>query len=679
MDKDKKRGFLGLSDLASDILTIPTEESQADPSPEAPQISILPLIDMTKWPSIPAPWSSTDAGETWIWGDFFITFQKRPLSALEVALKGKGEASDFSRMMTYHYAMSIFYRLDKNRCGPSLRPIMVIGLEQLDKTFLEQTAAKQAGKTLSGDGRSKKNPVTLGVFTSDAHRNYGEYGGDLTPQAVKQAFFDTLGRLLPVSGAPKKIGTLAQAHGHPETGLPDQTKAGSEPIQWWPFKLAVTITGVLLIMAMISIGTQQGMKSSSTTPSSTQTYSPRETASAPARQATSLSQGSAPQYKKPQTGTNNVLSEPEICWCIRENIRIEAMRGVMDTNEGITEFNRIVDDYNSRCGSYRYRQGSQSRAERDVEPYRSQIVAEAITEARRFSSKPKANARPSLLEAITKSGKAGRPLSGGSASSVSKKPGRQETLEAQELLTELGYNPGPLDGDYGRWTSEAVKAFQQDVGIARDGWIDEDLLNALRKAKASQRPKTPSTPTTQPQASLESPSTTPSVDKTAAPKHVSYEDQSKISVANRLSALGYTVDWSTSSLADMLDAESRINTANRLATLGYNVDWQASSLGDMLAAESRISAANRLSRLGYTVDWRTSSLSDMIDAESRISTANRLSRLGYTVDWRTSSLAEMLDAESRICTANRLKNRGLHYDWRGYSLSQLLSIEATEK
>ncbi len=103
-----------------------------------------------------------------------------------------------------------------------------------------------------------------------------------------------------------------------------------------------------------------------------------------ANQAPSVTQSDELQYRKPSVGTNNILSVSEIRWCIREGVRIEAMRDIIDTKQGIYEFNRIVDDYNSYCGSYRYRPGSQRRAERDVAAYQSQIVSEAIRDARQL-------------------------------------------------------------------------------------------------------------------------------------------------------------------------------------------------------------------------------------------------------------------------------------------------------
>ncbi|NCB57891.1 MAG: hypothetical protein EOM46_10365 [Gammaproteobacteria bacterium] len=228
------------------------------------------------------------------------------------------------------------------------------------------------------------------------------------------------------------------------------------------------IIGVVIVILMLINNGNQSNKSSSYDPSSSsQSYSDPQNSPTPAVQTPSTPQSSELQYTKPSVGTTNVLSVPMIRWCIREGIRIETMRNVIDTNAGINEFNRIVYDYNSRCGHYRYSQGSQSEAERDVEPYQSQIVSEAIREARQYQS---SNSTVSL----------------GQSTSAPKKPSAQYIRETQQLLTELGYAPGSVDGHYGRRTADAVKAFQRDVGITQNGWIDADLLSAL-KGVANQR------------------------------------------------------------------------------------------------------------------------------------------------------------------------------------------------
>ena len=234
-------------------------------------------------------------------------------------------------------------------------------------------------------------------------------------------------------------------------------------------KWILGIIGVILVIWLINKGDQSGKIPSYDPVSPSPNHSHSQ--SSPVPQTSNVNQNTGLQYIKPSVGNNNVLSVPEIRWCIREKIRIEAMRDVIDTNDGIDEFNRIVNDYNSRCGSYRYRQGSQAQAERDVEPYRSQIVAKAIREARQLGR----SYRPSYPSAS----------SGTLTDGIPKKPSARYIKEVQQLLTDLGYDPGPVDGDYGRQTAAAVKAFQRDFGFAQDGWIDEDLLNMLRMIKSA--------------------------------------------------------------------------------------------------------------------------------------------------------------------------------------------------
>ena len=48
----------------------------------------------------------------------------------------------------------------------------------------------------------------------------------------------------------------------------------------------------------------------------------------------------------------------------------------------------------------------------------------------------------------------------------------QIVYQIQIKLKNLGYNPGPLDGIWGKKTEEAVKAFQRDNGLAATGKID---------------------------------------------------------------------------------------------------------------------------------------------------------------------------------------------------------------
>lgn len=151
-------------------------------------------------------------------------------------------------------------------------------------------------------------------------------------------------------------------------------------------KWIIGIIGVIFVFWLINNAGQSNKEPS---------YTP-----APAVQTPSTTQSAGLQYTKPSVGTDNVLSVSEISWCIRESIRIDAMRNVIGKTV-FNEFNLIINDYNSRCGRYRYRQSSKSQAKRDVEAYRSQIVLEAIRDARQLSTSYQSN--PSVSPSVSTS------------------------------------------------------------------------------------------------------------------------------------------------------------------------------------------------------------------------------------------------------------------------------------
>ena len=124
----------------------------------------------------------------------------------------------------------------------------------------------------------------------------------------------------------------------------------------------------------------------------------------------------------------------------------------------IYEFNRIINDYNSRCGRYQYQQGSQSRAEHDVEPYRNQIEYEAIQTAKQLNNAYNSSYSNMAINAAPKS--------------KSQRVSNQQIGEVQKLLYKLGYNPGPIDGQYGVQTASAIKNFQLSMGLAVNGRVN---------------------------------------------------------------------------------------------------------------------------------------------------------------------------------------------------------------
>ena len=66
-------------------------------------------------------------------------------------------------------------------------------------------------------------------------------------------------------------------------------------------------------------------------------------------------------------------------------MKLDALEGVVNTNSNyeIDRFNVLVDDFNSRCAKYRYRNNDVDRVRKELEPLRSSIGSAAISDWRR--------------------------------------------------------------------------------------------------------------------------------------------------------------------------------------------------------------------------------------------------------------------------------------------------------
>ena len=93
--------------------------------------------------------------------------------------------------------------------------------------------------------------------------------------------------------------------------------------------------------------------------------------------APTMDQASGNRFSMPSTGVGHLLDTSEVRWCLREEIRIETWRQNLETNVQVDSFNEAVDNYNARCGDYRYATVSMATARRDVEMQESEIVAQA--------------------------------------------------------------------------------------------------------------------------------------------------------------------------------------------------------------------------------------------------------------------------------------------------------------
>lgn len=63
-------------------------------------------------------------------------------------------------------------------------------------------------------------------------------------------------------------------------------------------------------------------------------------------------------------------------------------------------------------------------------------------------------------------------------------------LRVQQVLAELGYAPGVIDGQWGENTADAVRAFQQDRNMAVTGTITPELLGEFQRVTGRDLTKT---------------------------------------------------------------------------------------------------------------------------------------------------------------------------------------------
>lgn len=260
----------------------------------------------------------------------------------------------------------------------------------------------------------------------------------------------------------------------PRPQQPTQRQTYQEPLQ--PSSGSSGGKWILGIAAVVGLLWLIG-QSNKNTPSPAPAYSPPAQSAAPSYSPPAQPQGpSVPQESKPPVGQDLVLSTAQIRYCLAEDIRMEGARAALNnySDSDVDRFNAMVADYNSRCGSFRYRSGALESARRDVEPYRGQLQAEGRS---RFARGPS---------------------TGSLSAPAPARPAADETVRAvQQKLNELGYSAGPADGLMGRGTRAAIIAFQQDRGLAATGVADQALLLQLQQAPTrSSRPQPESRPTT---------------------------------------------------------------------------------------------------------------------------------------------------------------------------------------
>jgi hypothetical protein len=82
--------------------------------------------------------------------------------------------------------------------------------------------------------------------------------------------------------------------------------------------------------------------------------------------------------QKPPAGTDNILNEAQIRYCLSENIRLEGARFAVNKYipAEVARFNLMVDDLNSRCAEFRYKRGTKESIQLEVYGNGTRLLAE---------------------------------------------------------------------------------------------------------------------------------------------------------------------------------------------------------------------------------------------------------------------------------------------------------------
>lgn len=87
----------------------------------------------------------------------------------------------------------------------------------------------------------------------------------------------------------------------------------------------------------------------------------------------------------PPISRGATLDRAQIRYCVAEDIRLEAARGAVPGNREaeVQRFNAMVEDYNGRCASFRYRSGQLQSVRSEVEARRRQLEMEGAARFKR--------------------------------------------------------------------------------------------------------------------------------------------------------------------------------------------------------------------------------------------------------------------------------------------------------
>lgn len=188
---------------------------------------------------MPSTWCGDDPGESWLWGDYVLILQKRPVTIAQRISEITKTKAAIPNLLLYPYAMSVF-----SKSGSYKKPVIVATLEQLIPLTAEWT-------------HESEMPVVKGLFTASLRYNLGHFDQTLTPDSAREGLFEVVQKHLSLHGRPTRIGSMSDVFGNPSTGWPsiklNQTSVTRQPKRKDGHRIMVWIIILLSIIALFAL------------------------------------------------------------------------------------------------------------------------------------------------------------------------------------------------------------------------------------------------------------------------------------------------------------------------------------------------------------------------------------------------------------------------------------------
>ena len=201
----------------------------------------------------------------------------------------------------------------------------------------------------------------------------------------------------------------------------------------------------------------------------------------------------------PPIGSGAIFSQNNVRYCLYQKERLKPIESDLRNDDEITQFSRLIDDYNGRCGNFKYRVS-------DLEIITAEVDAKSSGLAEEGRNIVQTWRRPSVtIPQSSISPQAASPPPPNTmvpeASDPSIGPGvglpSKQNLDLLDLanssavqarLADLGYFKGPINGAWGPQSRAALRTFKNANGLADDDLFDLSTANSLRASSARRNP-----------------------------------------------------------------------------------------------------------------------------------------------------------------------------------------------